>query len=123
MYEQFDNELKQLVQRQCFIPKPKSNNTFKLIRLGKRRNECAIIYSIPNHRNANKPYLKGITFSEFHKAFEKLQVSGEITCKWFNQNLPECAKEGGCNFTTLGGILELLNYTTYFSKGIYIRSK
>jgi hypothetical protein len=103
------------------IPKPNANADFLIKGVGKRRNEDAIIYLIPNHQNPQKPYSKGITFSEFEKAYSELQSSGMFTREWFNKNLPECSKEGGCNFTTIGGIFELLNIAKYAGMGNYQR--
>lgn len=119
MYEQFDRELNQLVQENAVVPKPKSENLFRILRVGKRRGEPAIIYSIPNHKNESQPHEKGITYSEFHIALSHLQNTGKITREWFNQNLQGCANEGACNFTTLGGILELLNYAKYSGVSTY----
>jgi hypothetical protein len=101
------------------IPKPNAKADFIVKGVGKRRNENALIYQIPNHQNPNKPYSKGVTFTEFEKAFTRLQTSGEFTREWFDANLPECSKEGGCNFTTIGGIFELLNIAKYTGPGRY----
>jgi hypothetical protein len=30
-----------------------------------------------------------------------------------------CAKEGGCNFTTIGGVFEVLGYAKY-ERGMYV---
>ena len=104
------------------IPKPEANADFIVKAWGNRRGEHALTYYIPNHRNPQKPYVKGITESEFEKAFVELENSGEFTRVWFNKNLPICAKEGGCNYTTIGGILELLREAIYSSRGVYKRS-
>ena len=80
---------------------------------GERRGEPALIYSIPNHQNPNATHHKGITQSEFEKAYQVLQRTGEFSRIWFNQYLPACAKEGGCNFTTIGGIFQLLSLAEY----------
>ncbi len=101
------------------ILKPEAKADFKVKAWGKRRSESALIYTIPNHKNPAKPYEKGITESEFIKAFEQLNNTGEFSRSWFNTHLEDCAKEGGCNFTTIGGIFELLEKAKYTSKGIY----
>jgi hypothetical protein len=95
------------------IPKPESKEAFKIKGLGKRRGEKALIYYIPNHNNPNKPYQKGITVSEFETAYQQLANNGELSRSWFNENLSQCAKEGTCNFTTVGGIFELLDLAEY----------
>ncbi len=101
------------------IPKPEAIGDFKVKGWGMRRNNPALIYTIPNHNNSAKPYQKGITEPEFEKAYNQLTKSGEFTRAWFNQNLPGCAKEGGCNFTTIGGIFELLGVAHYSRRGVY----
>lgn len=101
------------------IPKPEATADFVVKGWGTRRGESALVYCIPNHQQPGKPYEKGITVSEFKKAFAELKRSGEFTRTWFNENLPECAKEGACNFTTIGGIFELLGEASYFERGVY----
>jgi hypothetical protein len=105
------------------IPKPEAKSDFVVKGWGKRRGESALIYQIPNHSNPSKPYEKGITVAEFEKAHAELVKSGEMTRDWFNRNLPDCAKEGGCNFTTIGGIFELLGEANYSDRGVYVRTK
>lgn len=114
-----DEKLSQIISQNSIIPKPQCKEHFKIKGLGKRRGKKAIIYYIPNHKNINKPYQKGITIDELKQAYTKLIEAGELTRKWFNENLAACAKEGGCNFTTIGGIFELLEIATYSSKGCY----
>ena len=101
------------------IPKPEAEADFVVKAWGRRRGETAPVYSIPNHRNPSKPYEKGITESEFEKALRELQNSGEFTRSWFNKHLAACAKEGACNYTTIGGIFELLGEAQYSSRGVY----
>jgi len=36
---------------------------------------------------------------------------------WFDQYLSKCAAEGGCNFTTIGGIFILLGEAYYAGPG------
>ena len=84
------------------IPKPEAESTFYVKGWGNRRGEKALVYFIPNHNNASKPYEKGITLSEWKKAFERLEIKGEFSKEWFKREMAECAKEGSCNFTTIG---------------------
>ena len=58
-------------------------------------------------------------FQEFESAYYQLNRSGQFSRKWFNEALAECAKEGGCNFTTIGGVFEFLGEASYSSQGIY----
>ncbi len=102
------------------IPKPREKGNFVVKGWGTRRGDRALIYTIPNHKMPSKPYEKGITASEWREAFDKLLGTGEFSRQWFKQALPACAKEGGCNFTTIGGIFELLGYAEY-KPGTYMR--
>jgi hypothetical protein len=101
------------------IPKPNAKERFLIKGWGKRRQQEALIYFVPNHNNPNMPYQKGITVSEFETAYRQLVDTGELTRKWFNEHLSFCAGEGPCNFTTVGGVLELLGVCKYESLGIY----
>ena len=92
------------------IKKPEAKGKHMVKGWGKRRGQEALIYTIPNYREPSKPHEKGITIYEFKKAFQKLKSSGELTREWFNKNLRGCAKEGSCNFTTIGGIFEILEF-------------
>ena len=100
-------------------PEAGRENRFRREGLGRRRGERALVYSIPNHGSPGKPHEKDITESEFDRAYEELRNSGELTRAWFIKNLPGCAREGPCNYTTLGGIFELLGEATYSSRGVY----
>lgn len=91
------------------IPKPSAKDEFIIKGEGKRRGERALIYYIPNHNDSTKPYEKGMTESEFEQAYQQLAKNGKFTRKWFNENMVACSKEGGCNFTTIGGIFEYLD--------------
>jgi len=101
------------IQTGTVIPKPEARSDFRVHHFGMRRGEEAMVYTIPNNKNASKPYQKGITRSEFKMAFDRLQSDGHLTRKWWAQNLSDCAKEGGCNFTTIGGIFEILGKAAY----------
>ena len=66
-----------------------------------RRGQEALIYTIPSH-TGGRPKEKGVTISEFESALTELNRTGELTRAWFNENLKACAKEGACNFTSIG---------------------
>lgn len=119
MDKQLKEKLQNLVDVKSKIPKPETDNEFRILRLGKRRREIAVIYSIPNHKKPSSHYEKGITYSELLQVLNELSETGFVTRSWFNKNLSECAKEGSCNFTSLCGILELLGYCKYSEKGKY----
>jgi len=102
------------------IPKPEARGDFVVKGWGTRRGERALIYTIPNHKTPTRPYQKGITVSEWQRAFDCLIANGEMSRSWFERSLPACAKEGGCNFTTIGGIFELLGHARH-ERGVYRR--
>jgi len=102
------------------IPKPQARADFIVKGWGKRRGERALIYSIPNHSNPGYPHEKGITSSEWEQAFDHLMASGDFSHRWFKESMNACFKEGSCNFTTIGGIFELLGYAQY-DQGTYLR--
>ena len=62
------------------IPKPEAKGKFLVKGWGRRRDQSALIYTIPNHNNPSKPYQKGITDSEFEAAYRELKSSGELSC-------------------------------------------
>ncbi|MFQ5862326.1 MAG: hypothetical protein ACE5IC_04295 [Candidatus Brocadiales bacterium] len=113
-------QIKNQVYPGTVIPKPEAKANFVVKGWGKRRGENALIYKIPNHKNPNRPYQKGITESEFRQAHRQIINNGNFTREWFDQNLQPCAEEGGCNFTTIGGIFELLGIA-YYERGVYCR--
>ena len=101
------------------IPKPAAKANFLVKGTGTRRGERALIYTIPNHKNPDKPYQKGITATEIERAYQQLITSGRFNRDWFNRYLPGCSKEGGCNFTTIGGLFILLGVAKYAGSGEY----
>jgi hypothetical protein len=113
--------LREVLVSGLVIPKPDAKGAFLVRGWGTRRNETALIYTVPNHKNPTKPAAKGITISEFVLAHTQLLSSGELTRSWFNTNLPACAKEGACNFTSLGGVFVLLDAARYARRGAYER--
>jgi hypothetical protein len=101
------------------IPKPQATSDFVVKGWGTRRNDRALIYTIPNHKTPAKPYQKGVTISEWRQAFQQLTKKGSFSRRWFEVEMTACAKEGGCNFTTIGGAFELLGYAKY-ERGVYV---
>lgn len=102
------------------IPKPEAKGDFTVKGPGKRRREEALIYFVPNNKGG-KPQEKGVNRSEFEAVAARLAETGSLTRAWFNEALPGCAKEGGCNFTTIGGLLELLGEAERGERGVYRR--
>ena len=118
MGETIVQRIKKSIKADTVIPKPEAKANFIVKGWGIRRGEEALIYLIPNHNNPHKPYPKGINVSEWEKAYDQITSKNEFSRQWFNQNMPACANEGGCNFTTIGGIFELLGIAEY-ERGVY----
>ena len=104
------------------IPKPKAKSDFLICDWGTRRGKEALIYSIPNHKNPSKPIKKGVNVDEFNLAFNQLMLYGNFNREWFDDKLKKCSNEGGCNFTTIGGIFVLLGLASYSSPASYIKN-
>lgn len=115
--------IRQSVLPGTVIPKPEAQADFVVKGFGKRRGEEALVYLIPNHRNPSKPYEKGLCVSELEAAFAQLKSTGALSRSWFEANLPGCASEGACNFTSIGGIFQLLGEAQYASRGVYVRAR
>jgi hypothetical protein len=115
-------ELIQLIRTlppETVIPKPEAHGDFVVKEMGRRADQDALIYKIPNHKTPSKPYQKGVTISEWESAYEHLVSTGKLTRQWFDVSLPRCGREGGCNFTTIGGIFSLLGIARYDGHGVY----
>lgn len=99
------------------IPKPAAKGLFRVKGLGKRRGQSALIYSIPNRRNSEASYEKGINEEEWRRAYGELVETGRFTADWAKQHIPDCIREGYCNFTTIGGVFCLLGFARYEGRG------
>ncbi len=86
---------------------------------GERRGEPALVYRIPDHNKPGKYHEKGITESEWEQAYHQIMNSGEFSKPWFGTNMKGCACEGGCSFTTIGGIFVELGLACYYRRGVY----
>lgn len=113
------HEIKLKIEPGTVIPKPKAKADFVVKGWGKRRGEDALVYQIPNHKNPNKPHEKGVNIGEWLMAYQQIMSGEDFTKRWFNHNMPNCAKEGDCNFTTIGGIFQLLGLVDYDEPGVY----
>lgn len=96
------------------IPKPKSKDDYIVDGWGISRGEKALRYLI-----GVKQHSKYLRISDFEAAYAELYISGKFTRKWFNENLPQSAKDGWCNFTSIGGIFELLGIAIHHEEGCY----
>ncbi len=110
-------ELLQL--RGVVIPKSQEKGDFIIKGEGIKRKEKALIYKIPSNSEKQNYYEKGITEKEYKISYQQLLDKSKFTRDWFNKNFSNCAKEGSCNFTTIGGLFILQKYATYSERGIY----
>lgn len=113
-----NEQIRRTVPPGTVIPKPDAKKDFKVKGWGRRRRENALIYFVPTHENPGSPSEKGITESEWEQAYQQITKNEEFTRTWFKQNMEACNKEGGCNFTTIGGIFELLGIA-YYERSVY----
>jgi hypothetical protein len=104
------------------IPKPEADEPFRVSGWGTRRGADALIYEIPN-RKGGRPYKKGVTTEEFFAACHRLRTHGEFTAEWARAHLGACVAEGWCNFTTIGGIMELFGLARYAARGRYEKTR
>ncbi len=111
-------QIKAKIKSGTVIPKPDATADFVVKGWGMRRSEEALIYKVPNNKNPQKPYEKGINISEWKKAYRRVMNGEDFDKDWFTRNLPGCADEGDCNFTTIGGIFQLLGIVDY-ERGVY----
>ena len=104
------------------IPKPETDETYRVKGWGVRRGERALIYLVPNRNDASKPYPKGVTVPEWELACERLATTGELRSSWFTSTFPEASRRSPCNFTTIGGVFELLGLAVRDGRGAYRRA-
>ncbi len=100
------------------IPKPDNRADYIVKGWGIRRAEEALIYLIPNHKDPSNPHQKGVNITEWKKSYYHILGGAEFDRDWFERHLPRCKEEGDCNFTTIGGILQMLGFV-YYERGIY----
>ena len=100
------------------IPKPETG-VYRVKGWGTRRGERALIYLIPNRAIPSQPYEKGVTVSEWEQAYARLVSEGELRRSWFERSMARCSKEGGCNFTTIGGVFVALGIAVRHRRGVY----
>jgi hypothetical protein len=100
------------------IPKPEAKSDFIVKGWGKRRGEEALIYYIPNHENRDRLNEKGVNVSEWEQAHSRVMSGEDFSRQWFEKNMTACFEEGACNFTTIGGIFQLLGLVDY-ERGAY----
>ena len=109
-------EIKKIALPGLKIPKPYAHSNYKIVKWAYKNGENIMYYSIPNKMNINKPYIKSIKESDFKKAYAQLLETGSLNRKWFNKELQHDSYCHPCNYTTIGGVFELLKIVTYDTK-------
>jgi hypothetical protein len=118
--EMICKRIKETIVPGTIIPKPRSTRPYCFMYWGKSRGEEAFVYGIPTKPGTNKSSTKRIPCSVFEEAYKVLQT-GEITKRWFVKTFPKVNKDGGCDFTTLGGVFQLLGLAEWSKEGVYRR--
>jgi hypothetical protein len=72
-------QIKKGVHPRTAISKPNAKEDFIVKGWERRRGEDALIYFIPNHNDPNRPYQKGITKSEWEKAYQQIMNNGTFS--------------------------------------------
>lgn len=112
-------DVEKLVAQRAKIPKPLSSATYLLVRMGESRGERAVVYQLPVRPGSKRASTKRIPFSAIETSARQLLAAGLLTRRWFASRFPKLEADGTCNFTTVGGILELLGYARYAGQGEY----
>ena len=113
------SQIKQTVFPGVIIPKPLSKQVYVVVGWGRSRGEEALVYRLPPKPNTKKASTKRIPASVFEEANKELRGTGQITRVWFQRSFPVVDADGDCNFTTLGGVFELLGRAVYARPGVY----
>ncbi len=103
------------------LPKPESKRTYTIKEVGIKDGERAVAYTIPRKDGAKST--KWITNSQLEAAYAELCRVGEIAKSWWTEHIAHGRDDGGCNFTTFGGLLILLGEAERIGRGKYRRVK
>ena len=114
-------KIKSEISAGTIIPQPISDG-YQVKGYGKSRGQEALVYLIPNRNNPNSPNTKRVPKSDWEEAYEYLKDHGKLTREWFEKNTI-CAKDGGCNFTVIGGVFSFLCIAEYNEDGYYVKAK
>jgi len=114
--------IKSKVPPGTIIPKPQSKKVYPVTGWKHNRQGKEVLeYSIPTKSGTGKQQKKTIFSEVFEAAYEALCSKRDITKDWLANTFPKVNAAGGCNFTTLGGIFEILNLVERAGRGVYRR--
>ena len=112
-------DVERLVQDQKVVPKPQSPETYRLVSIGESRGARALVYELPKRPGSKSVSTKRIPLSAIEECASRLLETGSLTRTWFVEHYPKLEKDGTCNFTTVGGVLQLLGLARYSGPGEY----
>ncbi len=84
-----------------------------------KKGEVALEYMIPPTRLRAKPNTKKIYRTEWIHACEHIERTGFYTRQIWKERFPEQAVSCPCNFTTIGGLLELAGIARRCARSTY----
>ena|ERR1035437_936397 len=103
------------------IPKPEAVGEFRIKGWVDSPDGEALAYKIPSHAIPPRPRSKTVSTRRFKLSFERLMTTGELTRSYFKTTATKKTDEGGCNFTTVGGLFCLLGFAEYAGNAAYRR--
>ena len=115
------NLIKETIKPGTIIQKPKSKKKYHFLGCGVSRGEESFVYELPTNPNTKRSSKKRIPCSAFNEAYKILLKNGEITKTWFASAFPKVNADGGCNFTTLGGVFQIIKLAEWINAGTYRR--
>jgi len=103
------------------IPKPEAVTEFRIKGWVDSPDGGALAYIIPSHADPHRPRSKTVSARRFKLSFARLMTTGELTRSCFKTTQTKKTDEGGCNFTTVGGLFCLLGFAEHAGKAAYRR--
>jgi hypothetical protein len=110
----FDN-----LQPEMPIPKPDKSKPYVVVGLGTKNGKPALEYMIPPKCPDAKPNKKKILRDEWEHACEHIERDGVYTRQTWAERFPTQASSCPCNFTTIGGLLEVAGLARRNALGSY----
>ena len=93
------------------IPKPGSDRRYEIKGWVSVNGEERIAYTVAN---------KAIPISWLRKSLGELSRTGRLESAWFRRAFYKGKDLGGCNFTTVGGLFQLIGIAKYSRPGVYV---
>jgi hypothetical protein len=115
------DQVRNILKEGIIIPKPRSKEAYRSLGWKSSRGEEAFIYALPKRPKSKRASTKRIPSSVFKEACRILIEDGAITKAWFTEAFPKLNADGSCNFTTLGGVFQILGFAKWAKPGSYKR--